>query len=107
MSTTEDFARELIREAMRPSADESRFGRIVVSARLIATRGHQALAEATEGCAIVRCELLHYMRSFEYHAWHPEFDPTDEGGILPTYRAVMETQEDGTCKRVRFEREDA
>jgi hypothetical protein len=107
MTVDEDLAKDLIREAMRAKPEDCRFGRFVVSSRNVALGGYSALAAAIEGCAVTRCEEMHHMRAFEYYAWHPDFEPVPESRMIPTYSVVMETLEDGTVRRLRFEREDA
>lgn len=106
MSIDEELAKELIREAIHPDKpDERRLGRFVISNRMAALQGYSTVAAALEGCAVVRCEEMHHMRAFEYHAWHPDLDPVPDGALLPTYQVVMQEQEDGSTKRLRFERE--
>jgi hypothetical protein len=64
----------------------------------------EALRAALEGCAVTRCEYMHHAAAFEVYAAHPDFEEVQLGRLIPEYRAIMENDEDGQPRRVRFEK---
>jgi hypothetical protein len=61
------------------------------------------LRAAQEGCAVVRCEYLAFMRAFEVVAYHPDFDPVPRGALLHEYECAFTRGVGGVMVR-RFKR---
>lgn len=78
-----------------------KIGRFYVRYGFKPEQSFEGLRAAQEGCAVLRCESLDYMRAYEVVAHHPDFDEIDEGLEAPTYDVIMGNR-DGKPVRVEF-----
>lgn len=66
---------------------QNRIGIFRISQAMVLRDPADALA-ALDGCIVVRAET-HFDGSVEYVAFHPTFDPVDQGAKAPEYRAIV------------------
>jgi hypothetical protein len=67
-------------------------------------RSMELLRAAQEACAVVRCEFHYHSRTWEVHAWHPDFAIIQKGEVTPEYDVILDDPDGMSPKRIRFER---
>lgn len=83
--------------------DMQKLGRFHVSVPNDGIGECEMLRAAQAGCAVLRCEMLGYLRAYDIVAQHPEFDTVQPGVMVPEYDVVLEDR-NGTITRQCFRR---